>query len=289
MMTLGDKITRRMTAWAGATTCVFVALMWAGTTVASAQWHSPDLTRLEVTGFSTDIPDFGRVWTKDRAAYPGGESSFECGGLIGANDFPLSQCEVPVADLLALAHPRLLAWVDFAGPSDEYLSPRYDCVVNSLPNLLGDVYQQMWTRNSDKMMIHYEQGNRYREIWMDGRKHPPMTEQFYMGHSVGWFEGDEFIVDTQNFTFDIDGFDDHSHLPTSHLKHLIEHYRKTGEDTMELTITVFDPLFMLSPLMYKHYFHTPEADAQYLRVWECDPETSRRELSVMAPDKYEGQ
>lgn len=247
----------------------------------------PASTTLDVVGFSGDIPDFGGIWRKDSSKYPNG--SYDCGGLMGANGVPLSQCEIPLNAMRPLMHPRLLAWIQFAGPSDEYLSPRYDCVVDSLPTILGDVYMTQFSRTSDKFIIHYEQGNRDRIVWMDGRKHPPMLDIFYMGHSIGWYEGQELVVDTANFTFDIDGFDDHTHLPTSHLKHLVERYKRTSPTTIELTITIEDPLFLKAPYTYKHFYVKAPANSEMVRVWDCDPAVSRRELSVMAPDKYEGK
>jgi hypothetical protein len=248
----------------------------------------PESTTLEIGGYSSEIPDFTGNWRRDRSKYP--NETYSCGGLMGANGVPLSQCEIPVDELRPHMHPRLLAWIQFAGPSDEYLSPRYDCVADSLPTLLGDVYiTQFLSRTPDKLRIYYEQANKIREIWMDGRKHPPMTDIFYWGHSIGWYEDDTFVVDTRNFTFDVDGFDDHTHLATSHLKHLTERYKKTGPDSIELTITIEDPLFLKTPFTYKHFYRrVPESDRP-VGVWECDPETSRRELSVMAPDKYEGK
>ena len=246
----------------------------------------PSSTTIEVSGLSSEIPDFSGNWRRDPSKYPVG-GSYSCGGLMGANGVPLSQCEFPIDQLRPYMHPRMLAWIQFAGPSDEYLSPRYDCIVDSIPTLIGDVYITSFSRTVGKVVIHYEQGNRTREIFMDGRKHPPMMEISYMGHSIGWYEGDTLVVDTTNFTFDIDGIDDHTHLPTSHLKHLIERYRKTSPTEIEVTITIEDPLFLKSPFTYKH--HLKKTNDLSVQVWDCDPVISRRELSVMAPDKYEGK
>ena len=35
---------------------------------------------------------------------------------------------------------------------------------------------------------------------MDGRKHPPATEAYYHGHSVGWMEGKVLVVETTNYS-----------------------------------------------------------------------------------------
>jgi hypothetical protein len=259
----------------------------------------PASTTIAEPGLSSQIPDFSGHWRnrnfspenqaagRDPKASPDTDFGFSCGGLKGPNGGPLMRCEIPVDKLRPYMHPRLLAWIDFASTSDEALSPRYDCAAASLPTVFGDPYITTFTRNSDKIMIHYEQSNWTRNVWMDGRKHPPATELFYHGHSIGWYEGDELVVDSANFTFDPDGMDDQAHLPTSVRKHMIERYKKTGPNAMTLTITLEDSLFLRRPFTWSHEFY--KTNEIPVGIWECDIETSHSELEVMAPDKYEGK
>jgi hypothetical protein len=256
----------------------------------------PESTTIVENGLSSSIPDFSGNW---RVINPGPDEEikatadtdrgFSCGGLKGPNGGPLMRCQIPVDKLMPYLHPRALAWIQFASTSDEALSPRYDCAAASLPTVFGDPYITSFTRNSDKVIIHYEQSNWNREVWMDGRKHPPATELFYHGHSIGWYEGDELVIDSANFTFDPDGMDDQSHLPTSVRKHMVERYKKTGPDRMTLTITLEDSLFLRRPFTWDHKYKRAAANDQPVGIWECDVETSHSELEVMAPDKYEGR
>ena len=36
----------------------------------------------------------------------------------------------------------------------------------------------------------------WRTIYMDGRTHPEDLELSYLGHSIGWWEGDSLVIET---------------------------------------------------------------------------------------------
>jgi hypothetical protein len=79
----------------------------------------------------------------------------------------------------------------------------------------------------------------YRTIFMDGRKHPENLTPTYYGHSIGWWEGDTFVVDTIGFS---EGFwIDRGQLPHTSQLHLIEKYTRTALDTMKYDLTIDDP------------------------------------------------
>ena len=119
---------------------------------------------------------------------------------------------------------------------------------------------------------------------MDGRHHPFVGELFYMGHSIGWYEGETLVVETTNFTFDPDGMDDHGHIATSVRKRLTERYTRTGPDTMEMAITMEDPLFLTEPYTWVRQLNRSAVGPQ---SWgECDLEQSRRQLNSL-PSKYD--
>jgi hypothetical protein len=79
----------------------------------------------------------------------------------------------------------------------------------------------------------------YRTIYLDGRKHPEKLTPSYYGHSIGWWEGDTFVVDTVGFN---EGFwIDRGQIPHTEKLHLIEKYTRTALDTMKYELTVDDP------------------------------------------------
>ena len=84
----------------------------------------------------------------------------------------------------------------------------------------------------------------WREIYMDGRKHPDTkSDTFnpgYMGHSVGHWEGDTLVVDTV-------GFNERTWLlgregmPTTEALHLTERFSRPDFNTLRYEPTIDDP------------------------------------------------
>jgi hypothetical protein len=86
----------------------------------------------------------------------------------------------------------------------------------------------------------YEMFN-YRQVFMDGRKHPPAEEldPRWYGHSIGWWEGDTLVVDTVGFNGKI-WFDNRGHISTDKL-HVVERYTRSDLGNMRIEITIDDP------------------------------------------------
>jgi len=79
----------------------------------------------------------------------------------------------------------------------------------------------------------------YRQIFMDGRKHPADPDPTWYGHSIGRFEGDTLVVDTVGFN-DKFWFDFKGHPHTERL-HIIERYTRKDHTTLVNQITIDDP------------------------------------------------
>jgi hypothetical protein len=84
----------------------------------------------------------------------------------------------------------------------------------------------------------YEMYN-YRQVFMDGRKHPEEPDPTWYGHSIGRWEGDTLVVDTVGFN-DKTWFDNRGH-PHSDKLHLIERYTRTALGAMKVEMTIDDP------------------------------------------------
>jgi len=79
----------------------------------------------------------------------------------------------------------------------------------------------------------------YRQIFMDGRKHPADPNPTWYGHSVGHWEKDTLVIDTVGFN-DLFWFDFVGHPHTEQL-HTIERYTRTDMATMTEEVTIDDP------------------------------------------------
>ncbi len=79
----------------------------------------------------------------------------------------------------------------------------------------------------------------YRQIFMDGRKHPADPNPTWYGHSVGRWEGDTLVIDTVGYN-DKFWFDFVGHPHTEKL-HTIERYTRPDLGTLKEDITIEDP------------------------------------------------
>ena len=79
----------------------------------------------------------------------------------------------------------------------------------------------------------------YRQIFMDGRKHPADPDPTWYGHSIGWWDGGTLVVDTIGFN-DKFWFDFRGHPHTEQL-HTIERYARKDAATLVNEVTIDDP------------------------------------------------
>jgi len=79
----------------------------------------------------------------------------------------------------------------------------------------------------------------YRQIFMDGRKHPADLDPTWYGHSIGHWEGQTLVVDTVGFN-DKFWFDYLGHPHTEQL-HTTERYTRTDLGNIQIEVTIEDP------------------------------------------------
>jgi hypothetical protein len=95
-------------------------------------------------------------------------------------------------------------------------------------------------------------GQNVRQVYTDGRAHPKGLQPLWMGHSIGTWEGDAFVVDTVGI--DERTWIDRMGHPHSDALHLVERFRRTAYETLELEITVDDPKAYTAPWTAKKVF-----------------------------------
>jgi hypothetical protein len=77
----------------------------------------------------------------------------------------------------------------------------------------------------------------YRQIYLDGRKHPTVDYPLWLGHSIGHWEKDTLVVDRSNFNDKgLLGFHPHTEK-----LHMIERYQRTDYGHMKVDIVIEDP------------------------------------------------
>ena len=118
-----------------------------------------------------------------------------------------------------------------------------DPEANCLPTGVPRHSPYPWRIVSDKTHFFFIfEGNihSYRQIFMDGRKHPDDPDPTWYGHSIGSWDGDTLVVDTvgynDKFWFDFAGH------PHSEKLHTIERYTRTDSATLVIATTIDDPV-----------------------------------------------
>jgi hypothetical protein len=116
----------------------------------------------------------------------------------------------------------------------------------------------------------------FRTIYMDGRKHPEKLTPTYYGHSIGWWEGDTFVVDSIGFNERF--WIDRSQLPHTDRLHLIEKYTRTAYNQMKYELTVDDPGAYTAPFTATQNLRWEEGTELFEYV--CQQDNFAHELMV---------
>ena len=120
--------------------------------------------------------------------------------------------------------------------------PEANCLPTGVPRIAPYPWRIVQTPAYQKATHLYFlfEGNihSYRQIFMDGRKHPADPDPTWYGHSIGWYEGDTLVIDTVGFN-DKFWFDFRGHPHTDKL-HTIERWTRTDLSTLVNETTIDD-------------------------------------------------
>lgn len=215
---------------------------------------------------------------------PDGQDRGNCGGRLGDWGEKQLNCSMPVDNLPLNA--RAEAWMKYV---DIFQSPTTaECASGSVNASLGEDF----SLSAAPGQVVTDSGQfGSRTVWMNGTGPTPQNgELFQHGYSAGYFDGDDLVFETTNFTFDPDGMDDHLHMATSVRKKVTERYQIIDDDNIRLIITLDDPTFLKRPFRYSKLF-TRMASRNRNDGWRfCDPDLSRRELEYAYPGtKYQDE
>src|SRR5215471_3105861 len=87
--------------------------------------------------------------------------------------------------------------------------------------------------------ILFESYGHYRQIFLDGRPLPEITQPSYLGYSVGRWEGDTLVVDTNGLNDQ--GWLDMNGQPQTESTHITERFRRRDFGHIDLQLTIDDP------------------------------------------------
>ncbi len=122
-----------------------------------------------------------------------------------------------------------------------------------------------WGRNpmeifqsDEQLWIVFERMHQVRRIFLDGR--PPLEDEgpTWMGHSTGIWDDETLVVETVNMREAIFHW---SGLPLSGDTRVVERFTLLDEGTLEILLTVIDPVNYREPWTTRH-------------VWRLDPDAA---------------
>jgi hypothetical protein len=94
-------------------------------------------------------------------------------------------------------------------------------------------------------VILYESRTIFREIFTDGRSLPNDPNPTWQGYSIGRWEGDDFVVETNGLNDKI-WMDTNGH-PITEAAHITERFRRHDYGHMDIQITIDDPKAYTKP------------------------------------------
>jgi len=98
------------------------------------------------------------------------------------------------------------------------------------------------------IVVLYEQDTTFRQIFMDSRPLPPDPNPSFMGYSIGRWDGDTLVVESNGFRND--GWLDRMGHPHSDGLHLTERYRRSDFGHLSVQMTIDDPRTYAKPFTY---------------------------------------
>jgi len=102
-------------------------------------------------------------------------------------------------------------------------------------------FVQNYTHRKPTHLFILHEGNihSYRQIFMDGRTHPPELDPTWFGHSIGWYDKDTLVIDTIGFN---DKFwADRDGTPHTEQLHTIERWTRVDRGRLVNEVTIDDP------------------------------------------------
>jgi len=122
--------------------------------------------------------------------------------------------------------------------------PNLACLPQGIPRMMFVPLPIEVFQVPGKVLIYGEAGNELRQIYLD-RQHPADADETYNGDSIGKWDGNTLVVDTNGFN-DITWID-HVGLPHSTDLHVVERIHRVDHDTLEDDFMIEDPKTYTKP------------------------------------------
>jgi hypothetical protein len=274
----------RALAWAGVVFLLCsasIAAQWAKTTDPTVPRDAKGDVRADapIPRNADGKPDFSGLWMRANSGPPGGPGGR--GGEVGVNaafngrggtpaeiqtpPFPFDPSGPPVATFGEAGANMdgglpYTAWASDLKKKRMDLQNRDNPDANCLPmgflqfHLQPQPRRIMNVSNPKMLLIEYEANSGLRHIYLDGRKAPPQGEPtpWWYGYSVGHWEGDTLVVETNNLRgadedSPYDAWLDVNGSPYSRQAKITERFRRPTLGHLQIDFTIEDPKAYTKP------------------------------------------
>ena len=146
------------------------------------------------------------------------------------------------------------AWArDRRAKAEPSADPAARCLT-MFPRIMGWPYPIQILQAAKTTVILFEADTTFRQVYTDGRKLDPGDDPAWMGHSVGRWDGDVLIVDTEGVKED--AWLDADGAPISDAQHITERFRlMDGGRSLEDVMTITDPKVFTQPVVKRFVFN----------------------------------
>lgn len=118
-------------------------------------------------------------------------------------------------------------------------SPISHCLPEGMPMVEMAPAPYKLVRTPGLTFMLYERDTTFRQVYTDGRSLPDDPQPTWLGYSVGKWDGDTFVVDTNGFN-DRGWLDARGHTHSEAL-HLTERFHRRDFGHMDVLLTIDDP------------------------------------------------
>ena len=184
-------------------------------------------------------PDFSGLWHATNPARCGGGGSqfIECGTEIGGSPLGGNLGRNLPEGLPYQPHAAKLAKERRADDSRD--DPHVRCLPDNPPRAWTLPHLTKIMQTPKQLALLYEVNAMYRQIFTDGRPFPEDPTPTWNGYSVGAWEGDALVVQTQGFRDDL--WIDTGGSPMSDIAKMTERITRPNYGTLNIELTIDDP------------------------------------------------
>ena len=143
------------------------------------------------------------------------------------------------------------------------------CLPSGYPRWLSEPFLREFLPMTHQTLLINEQVNEIRRVYTDGRSHVPDDESFplWEGDSIGFWDGDVLVVHTTHLR---DGDYHRSGPRYSDQATSVEQWRRIDHDTMEVWITMYDPVGLTRPWHVVRRFGLVDTPGARIDQWVCE-------------------